>query len=404
MIPCGTGLKRPVLEMDDASSKLHSMGSVQRPSPASLADADTATALKNQFPFYHTTAELHAALVDLTSTCSGANLTMWTTSQEEEYVSIDVVHVAGFGAAPINRVFLLGGEHARELIGPETLLLFLRALCGDVDAKVNTTVNLAELLADNEFQVVLNANPRSRQKVEMGDWCLRANPNGVDLNRNWDERWDKPMRLQTERGSKPFSEPETRILRRLVEDFVPTTFLSVHSGTLGMYMPWAWSSERLASRNEESMMRVLEALDRDHCRCPFGAAGKEVGYPCPGTSVDYVYDRLKTPYSFAFEIWGDPNEMTRLRSRWQDKITDGGLALLQTGAGLNHPHFKDVFQGSDFIQMSEDVSAKKSGDVCFGTFNPTTEELFSNTVANWAAVYMEMSAMIASDVKASAHI
>ena len=25
-----------------------------------------------------------------------------------------------------------------------------------------------------------------------GDWCRRVNPNGVDLNRNWDEHWEVP--------------------------------------------------------------------------------------------------------------------------------------------------------------------------------------------------------------------
>ena len=35
----------------------------------------------------------------------------------------------------------------------------------------------------------MNGNPKSRRKVENGDFCLRVNENGVDLNRNWDEKW-----------------------------------------------------------------------------------------------------------------------------------------------------------------------------------------------------------------------
>jgi len=35
-----------------------------------------------------------------------------------------------------------------------------------------------------------------------------------------------------------------------------------------------------------------------------GAAGKEVGYLCPGTCLDYAYDKVNVPYSFAWEIYG----------------------------------------------------------------------------------------------------
>eukprot|EP00401_Gymnodinium_catenatum_P022427 CAMPEP_0117591696 /NCGR_PEP_ID=MMETSP0784-20121206/71679_1 /TAXON_ID=39447 /ORGANISM="" /LENGTH=86 /DNA_ID=CAMNT_0005393453 /DNA_START=9 /DNA_END=265 /DNA_ORIENTATION=+ len=81
----------------------------------------------------------------------------------------------------------------------------------------------------------------------------------------------------TNPGPKPFSEPETRTFKELVQNFKPTTFLTVHSGTKGMYMPWAYDMEHLANRNEPEMMDILTKLDQDHCECPFGAAGREVG-------------------------------------------------------------------------------------------------------------------------------
>ncbi|CAJ1447176.1 unnamed protein product [Effrenium voratum] len=101
----------------------------------------------------------------------------------------------------------------------------------------------------------------------------------------------------------------------MIVDFKPTTFLSVHSGTLGLYMPWAYDSEHLAQRNRQAMLSVLQELDAAHCKCPFGAAGKEVGYDCPGTSFDWVYDNLKTPFSFAWEIYANPIEGDSLRAR-----------------------------------------------------------------------------------------
>jgi hypothetical protein len=37
--------------------------------------------------------------------------------------------------------------------------------------------------------MVVNANPNSRQRVESGEYCLRENENGVDINRNYDAHW-----------------------------------------------------------------------------------------------------------------------------------------------------------------------------------------------------------------------
>ena len=68
-------------------------------------------------------------------------------------------------------------------------------------------------------------------------------------------------------------------------------------------MPWAYDMEHLAQRNNKAMMSMLRDLDEEYCQCPFGAAGREVGYSCPGTCLDYVYDELNTSYAFAFEIY-----------------------------------------------------------------------------------------------------
>lgn len=46
------------------------------------------------------------------------------------------------------------------------------------------------LVLDNFYiQIIPNANPLSRTRVENGEYCLRVNENGVDLNRNWDSHW-----------------------------------------------------------------------------------------------------------------------------------------------------------------------------------------------------------------------
>ncbi|CAJ1449333.1 unnamed protein product [Effrenium voratum] len=249
--------------------------------------------------------------------------------------------------------------------------------------------------------MVVNANPGSRRQVEEGDWCLRVNPGGVDLNRNWDEHWDDgDYGMDTNPGHMPFSEPETQLLKQLVSAYQPTTFLTIHSGTLGMYMPWAFDMEHLADRNQQSMMEVLKSVDKDHCQCPYGAAGREVGYSCPGTCLDWVFDKLKTPYSFAFEIYYGGNQQA-LRDRWQEKMHAPDAAFLQA-ENLAHNHFKDLFKKypSSFIQVDSqrnaDANEELSGFACFAAFNPDTEDKYRETLENWSQAYLQTVAEVAA--------
>merc|ERR1719265_2297058 len=225
------------------------------------------------------------------------------------------------------------------------------------------------------------------------------NENGVDLNRNWDEKWEKgEICLDTNSGPAPFSEPETRIFKQLVTTYKPTTFLTVHSGTRGMYMPWAYDTKHLAKRNQPEMLDILEQLDEERCQCPFGAAGKEVGYSCPGTCLDWVYDQLETPYAFAFEIYTSPALDDSLKQRWQTKVQEGGADLIANGASLGHPHFRDLFMAhpSSFVQLNntfveQALDPEEDPSGCFLSFNPTTEASYKEVIDNWANTYLEMA-------------
>jgi len=327
------------------------------------------------------------------------------TGEAGRTAAVDVVSIRAPDSKPTNRVFLLFGEHAREFISPESGLHFVRTLCGQQNSLADTA---AHILRDSEFMIVVNGNPRSRAKAEQGDFCLRTDPDGVDLNRNWDEKWMEhdSMDESTNPGPQPFSEPETQIFKDLVSKFNPTTFLTVHSGTKGMYMPWAYDMKHQAVRNRDSMMQVLASLDQNHCQCPFGAAGAEVGYPCPGTCLDWVYDKLETPFTFAFEIYVNPDMEPRLTQRWQRKIAANEGLLHQANNTLAHPYFKDFFQEypSSFIQLSSGahrhrVRADDAAAECFANFNPATEEVYNSVVDNWSQAYLQLADMVASKLK-----
>ena len=84
---------------------------------------------------------------------------------------------------------------------------------------------------------IANALSSSRPPDNVGLWIIpnlnpdgfargeRKNANGVDLNRNFPVGWKSASddsRSENYRGKQPFSEPESRITRRLVEDVKPS--------------------------------------------------------------------------------------------------------------------------------------------------------------------------------------
>ena len=51
----------------------------------------------------------------------------------------------------------------------------------------------------------------------------------------------------------------------------------VHSGTLGMYMPYAWSPEiPQDNTGDQFALNILSRVNEKYCRCAAGSAGKEV--------------------------------------------------------------------------------------------------------------------------------
>jgi len=194
------------------------------------------------------------------------------------------------------KAFLMAGEHPRELISVETMIGFLEEL-------MNNNKKNEQILNDYDLRIVINANPEAREKVEKGEYCRRVNLNNVDINRNWDYNWGKKIELSEENpGKKPFSEIETRFIKYLVEDFKPKLFLALHSGIYGLYMPYAFEKKEATEGND--MKKILKQIKNQFCKvCQVGAPSLNIGYISSGTALDYVYTKLKVPYTYVFEVY-----------------------------------------------------------------------------------------------------
>jgi hypothetical protein len=286
--------------------------------------------------YYHTTKEIYDEVHKLAKSCSIIKIGWERTEADGKQKSLMTIRVNYEPEKFPNkkeRALLFFGEHARELISPETGLEFLRRICNPSlrETKLkNVDAPIRSILEKTEFLIFPNANPTGRRITEKGDYCNRVNDNGVDLNRNWGEHWSAENNYaDTYPGDRAWSEAETVILATAAIRYKPTIFISVHSGSLHMLSPFAYKAstggEPASSRTAEDppntdfspvpkdalagtglkpVLRVLDHVNQDFCRCVVGAAGKELGYLSPGTCLDYIYNRVGTRYAFALEIYG----------------------------------------------------------------------------------------------------
>lgn len=212
------------------------------------------------------------------------------------------------------------------------------------------------------------------------------------------------------------------------------------------------------------MTDVLQQLNKVYCNCPAGPAGKEVGYLCSGTCLDYMYDKLDTKFAYGFEIFDgekgtgvfsnvrkadgvnllQANEQVRSTSRDRLKAM-AGLGVFGKGTrscfmketaqqaaeapavdhaehlhasvraqqqqqapaaaatdGHRHDDFwfdkdepldtdsallaidEQMLAGAKFPEPRDHVAK-----TCLSQFNPTTKEMYDQTVDNWSRGYLE---------------
>ena len=209
------------------------------------------------------------------------------------------------------------GEHGRELITVQVALKLLAQLAKGVDHASTLShksvgrEETAAALKDVVLKIVPMENVNGRTKVESGDWCERKNGRGVDTNRNWAVDWGVKEAdfdpYEEYPGKAPFSEPEARMLKSLVETFKPHAWVNVHSGMEAMFMPYDHKPSEPSGAGAAAMRNVLKDLNAFHCggRCVVGGGGKGVGYLAHGTATDWVYEAANVPVAFTWEIYGD---------------------------------------------------------------------------------------------------
>lgn len=355
--------------------------------------------LKQTWPWYHSGDEIQSELQQLVGNCAGANVDFSQRSELNsgsaagQLVNLDVMHISRSGSGAKTRAMLIFGEHARELISPESALHFTKALCG-----VGPDAARASHVLDNvSFTIVPNANPIARKKVEDGYYCKRTNEDGVDLNRNFgDAHRDASMEKAGDEqnpGPSGFSEPETRILKGLIDEEKPDIYLSVHSGAYLLGTPFGYTSDRTPD-DEDKMMQVLQPISDKYCDglCPYGNLAELIHYENPGCDIDYVSEQ-GSPYVFTWEIYvgedfrGRYEEEARMR---KERKPRGASFLQQRGAAS--------LRGGRASRSSSRRAPEDEEliDSCLDQFNPQSQDETEAVVGRWTGAYLELCEEVSS--------
>ncbi|XP_036336867.1 carboxypeptidase B-like [Rhagoletis pomonella] len=202
---------------------------------------------------YHTHSEINAYLDDLAARYPSRVYVKIVGKSYEGRLLKTITITNGDGRAGKNVIFIDGGFHANEWISPATVVFSIGELVENFEEH-------AELLNDYDWIVLPVVNPDGYEYTQLSSetrlWRKTRQPvtlsngtvcYGTDPNRNFDFHWlekgassDPCSNFYA--GPRPFSEPETVVVRDILHTLRGRgiLYLSLHSYGSAFYYPWGW--------------------------------------------------------------------------------------------------------------------------------------------------------------------
>eukprot|EP01113_Clastostelium_recurvatum_P000001 TRINITY_DN0_c0_g1_i1.p1 TRINITY_DN0_c0_g1~~TRINITY_DN0_c0_g1_i1.p1 ORF type:complete len:445 (-),score=152.65 TRINITY_DN0_c0_g1_i1:68-1372(-) len=202
---------------------------------------------------YHTAAEIFQYLQTMAN--SFPSLMKYTASIGTTVNNnpIPALVITGTSGNNKKKVFVQGGQHAREWVGPATVVFLIESLVANYSKNDQFGRDAKELMDTTEFYVVPLLNVDGYLFSWSSNRLWRKNRRlvsgtstyGVDLNRNWDgANWcnlgaSKTPSSDTYCGPNAFSEPETQASTRWFKANGPYAgSIDYHSYSQLMLRPW----------------------------------------------------------------------------------------------------------------------------------------------------------------------
>jgi len=375
---------------------------------------------------YHTTQEVFDEVDALASSCRAAFTVETMGNSSDGQWPMRVVSL-GERKPHKGHVLLLFGIHGREYLSAEIGLAFMRGLCDD-------SSGASRVLEGTSFTILPVTNPSGRDYVRQGGHScgdMRKNGRGVDLNRNFPISWTEGSTVtmaEDYRGTAPFSEMESKLVKKLIEEQQPTMFIDVHTGDLSMLTPWNDHEAEPPPAEKAAMLKLLEhACGGKGCTqvpWPYGTPDIGVGaltgtpaYLASGTTGDYAY-KAGVRYPFIWETFRldekTHNDGRRRHAagaqnmelvQWADGLHPPGMGAQPWGKGTRGPrHTPRKMSNLVASAPLQPTSAPSefAGDDCFKFFNPVSSDMLNSFIATWKTALMRASSYLSEEMLAAA--
>jgi len=264
----------------------------------SLIDVqNNATAGADWFASYHRYAEIVSYLQELASKFPNLATYIPSIGLSIEGRAIPAIKISGKPSS--KRIWFNGGQHAREWIGPATVMYITHHLLHEY----GTNVQVTKFLDEVEFTIVPLVNPDGYEYAHTGNRMWRKNRRknsdgsfGVDLNRNWDSHWggagSSPIpSSDTYHGTKAFSEPESTAASGLLGSLDNVlAAIDFHSYSQLVLRPYGWTT---ANCPDEKPLKTLgdgvrDAIYAVHKKSYVSEKSIDL-YITTGTASDWFY-------------------------------------------------------------------------------------------------------------------
>jgi len=253
------------------------------------------------FTAYHTYAEIVSYMKSLQATYP--NLLQFNPSIGKSIEGRDIPALritANTDSDPI-KIWWNGGQHAREWIGPATVLYIttqLLSLYGEDD-------DVTKILQECQFDIVPIMNPDGYHHAWTKDRLWRKNRRnngdgsyGVDLNRNWNEHWGGAgssgiPSSDTYRGTSAFSEPETNSVSTYISTLDNIIGgIDFHSYSQLVLRPYGWTK---ANCPDETALKIIGdgvSFSIEEVYSKYYTSQKSIDlYITTGTASDWFYQQ-----------------------------------------------------------------------------------------------------------------
>jgi len=254
-----------------------------------------------------------------------------TTFEKRPLVGIEIGAPAE-GDAPKPVIWLHANEHAREWLAGSTAIYLIDRLVNDEKYK--------RLAQEIHWLIVPIENPDGYEFTHTKDRLWRKNRNtvyglhangtckgddckekacvGVDLNRNWDSRWDShvdtsedPCEYQVYDGPKAFSEVESANARDKIQKHLSNmgAFFSIHTFGQLWLVPYSFSDEKPADFDQIQAVATAGAKKIGAVHQTNWTAGPSpsILYAVSGSGMDWAkLNGVKYSYTLELRPHDDP--------------------------------------------------------------------------------------------------